>query len=117
MSPWLAGVVGAIVGALLKALGDYWLQASRIKADKEARKQVFDRQDARVQQQELAKTNARAAIMKLLTEAEPKRSFETIQKRIGGFQGDELRMLILETGGVRFESPGGKEWWGLQHRN
>lgn len=46
-----------------------------------------------------------------------KRSFDEIKKRLGGFDEDELRKILVRSGAVRFEAPEGKELWGLISRN
>lgn len=46
-----------------------------------------------------------------------KRSFEEIQKRLGGFEDDELRKILVRAGAARFTSTDGKELWGLISRN
>lgn len=46
-----------------------------------------------------------------------KGSFEEIKKRLGGFEDDELRKILVRAGAVRFEGDGGKEFWGLIVRN
>jgi len=58
-------------------------------------------------------------VAKSLLESEKwkKRSFEEIKKRLGGFDDDELRKILVRSGAVRFEASGGKELWGLISRN
>lgn len=46
-----------------------------------------------------------------------KRSFTEIQKRLGGFEDDELRRILVRAGAVRFVTEDGKELWGLLSRN
>ena len=46
-----------------------------------------------------------------------KRSFEEIKKRLGGFEDDELRKILVRAGAVKFEATDGKEFWGLIFRN
>lgn len=46
-----------------------------------------------------------------------KRSFNEIKKRLGGFDDDELRKILVRAGAVRFESSDGKELWGLISKN
>lgn len=41
------------------------------------------------------------------------RSFELLKKRIGGFEEDELRRLLVRAGAVRYFSSDGREWWRL----
>jgi hypothetical protein len=45
------------------------------------------------------------------------RSFEAISRRFGGFDGDELRRLLVRSGALRFEKQDGTEMWGLRTRN
>jgi hypothetical protein len=75
------------------------------------------------QQRELLQTQhrtelmAEAAIHAMFFENErwPRRSFDAIRERLGGFEDDELRKLLIRSGAVRRES-NGKEWWGLRER-
>ena len=47
-----------------------------------------------------------------------KRSFSEIKKRLGGFDDDELRKILVRAGAVRFEGKHGtEELWGLISRN
>lgn len=46
-----------------------------------------------------------------------KRSFEEIKKRIGGFDDDELRKILVRAGAVRFKGNDNSELWGLLKRN
>jgi hypothetical protein len=45
------------------------------------------------------------------------RSFDTIKKRLGGFEDDELRKILVRAGAVRFEGSNGEELWGLIYKN
>lgn len=47
-----------------------------------------------------------------------KRSFSEIKKRLGGFDDDELRKILVRSGAVRFEKNNNEEeLWGLISRN
>ncbi len=50
-----------------------------------------------------------------------KRSFAEIQKRLGGFEDNDLRRILVRAGAVRFlvkdENDKEKEMWGLLSRN
>lgn len=46
-----------------------------------------------------------------------KRSLQEIKKRLGGFDDQELRKILVRAGAVRFEASDGKELWGLISRN
>jgi hypothetical protein len=58
-----------------------------------------------------------AAKQLLESERWAKRSFDEIKKRLGGFEDNELRKILVRAGAVRFESSDGKELWGLASRN
>ncbi len=58
-----------------------------------------------------------AAKQLLESEQWQRRSFERIQKRLGGFEENELRKILVRAGAVRFEGDDGKEYWGLISRN
>ena len=45
------------------------------------------------------------------------RSFELLRKRLGGFDGDELRKILVRAGAVRYIRHDGSEWWRLLSRN
>ena len=44
------------------------------------------------------------------------RSFEHLSKRLGGFEGNELRKILVRAGAVRYIRPDGSEWWRLLSR-
>jgi hypothetical protein len=45
------------------------------------------------------------------------RSFNAIKNRLGGFEDNELRKILVRSGAVRFESSSGEELWGLINNN
>jgi len=46
------------------------------------------------------------------------RSFETLRERLGGFEDDELRKILVRAGAVRFyrDDQEPEEWWRLMSR-
>lgn len=44
------------------------------------------------------------------------RSFETLQKNLGGFTDDELRRILVRAGAIRVYRDDGSEWWRLLSR-
>jgi len=44
------------------------------------------------------------------------RSFETLQRALGGFTDDELRKILVRAGAVRVYREDGSEWWRLLSR-
>jgi len=45
------------------------------------------------------------------------RSFSAIQARLGGFEDNELRKILVRAGAVRFKGKNDDELWGLLKRN
>jgi hypothetical protein len=45
------------------------------------------------------------------------RSFAVIRHHLGGFPPDDLRKILVRSGGIRFKSKNGTELWGLLTRN
>lgn len=44
------------------------------------------------------------------------RSFEVLQKHLGGFADDELRKILVRAGAIRTYREDGSEWWRLLSR-
>lgn len=44
------------------------------------------------------------------------RSFKLLQQRIGGFEDNDLRKLLVRAGAVRYIRQDGSEWWRLIER-
>jgi len=44
------------------------------------------------------------------------RSFELLKKRLGGFEDDELKKILVRAGAVRYIRKDGTEWWRLLSR-
>lgn len=44
------------------------------------------------------------------------RSFKLLQKRLGGFEEDELRKILVRAGAIRIFRKDGSEWWRLVSR-
>lgn len=79
---------------------------------------TFSMQERKLRSELRTEFMAEAAIQSLLeTQQWKKRSFAEIKKRIGGFDDNELRKLLVRSGAVRFEASDGNELWGLISRN
>jgi hypothetical protein len=44
------------------------------------------------------------------------RSFDTLQRNLGGFEADELRKILVRAGAIRVYREDGSEWWRLLSR-
>ena len=79
---------------------------------------TFRIQEHRLRQELKAEYMAERVVKELLSDKRwQKRTFGEIKKRIGGFGDDELRKILVRSGGVRFEKQDGGELWGLLARN
>ncbi len=99
----LVSAVVAVVVAIITSVAALYLQTERLK-------------------QEL-KTEfmAEQAIADLLNHPDWKlRSWKILSSRIGGFDEEELRQMLVRAGALRFwshENGQDLEWWGLRTRN
>lgn len=80
---------------------------------------TFRVQERRLKQELKTEFMAEKVAKKLLSEEKwKKRSFSEIKKRLGGFEDNELRKVLVRSGAVRFEGNNGtEELWGLISRN
>ena len=79
---------------------------------------TFIIQERRLRSEMRTEFMAEQAVRDLLeVEKWPKRSFEAIKSRVGGFEDDELRKILVRAGAVRFKGKENKELWGLVSRN
>ena len=96
----LTTIITSAITAIITGLVTFALQERRLKS--ELRTEFMAEQAAR----ELLKNKNWK-----------KRSFEEIKKRLGGFEDDELRKILVRSGAVKFIATDGKELWGLLSRN
>jgi hypothetical protein len=65
---------------------------------------TFRIQERRLKQELKTEFMAEKVVSELLSaEKWTKRSFEAIKRRLGGFEDDELRKILVRSGAVRFE--------------
>jgi hypothetical protein len=102
METALFTLMGTIVGGLLS----YLLQRQRFQ------------QELKIKQEE-NKTEfvAERTVKHFLNhKSYTDRSFETLQKHLGGFEDDELRKILVRAGAIRTYRADGSEWWRLLSR-
>jgi hypothetical protein len=102
METALFTLMGTIVGGLLS----YLLQRQRFQ------------QELKIKQEE-NKTEfvAERTVKHFLNhKSYTDRSFETLQKHLGGFEDDELRKILVRAGAIRTYRTDGSEWWRLLSR-
>ena len=93
-------VLGLIIVAAITSYATFKIQEDRIK--KELKTEFM----------------AEKVVVSLLTHEKWKqRSFDAIKKRLGGFQDDELRKILVRAGAVCFQGQEDEELWGLIEKN
>ena len=113
MSGVFSAIVSGLVAIVVAYLAGHWdtrRQTTQLKND-------IELQQRRLEEELRTEKMAEAAIRELLIRAEAKRSFTRIKARVGGFEDDELRRLLVRSGALRYEGQGGLELWGLRERN
>ena len=120
-----AAVIAGLVAVIVAYLGSRWeigRQAKQFQHELARDKQEFMRslelQESRLRTELRTEFMAEAAIHEMLRVAEPLRSFDRIKARVGGFDDEELRRLLVRSGALRYKNPHtGAELWGLRDRN
>ncbi|MDF1781230.1 MAG: hypothetical protein P1U67_08050 [Alcanivoracaceae bacterium] len=106
ISPALAAFLGTVLGAILGGAISFLLNAQQhryqLSALREQNKVDF-----------MAEETAKHFLShKSYTD----RSFDTLQKHLGGFSSDELRKILVRAGAIRTYRDDGSEWWRLLSR-
>jgi len=102
MDSAVASLLGAVVGGGITFLLNRQSHAMQLKALREQFKTDF-----------MAEDTARHF---LDHKAYTDRSFDVLQKHLGGFEEDELRKILVRAGAVRVYRDDGSEWWRLLSR-
>jgi len=106
MSPELVSALIGLVGVLVGGLMSWWLQKDRASTDLKIALEA-------VKTEHMAE---RAVRHFLSHKGYTDRSFELLNNRLGGFEENELRRLLVRAGAVRYIRPDGSEWWRLIER-
>jgi hypothetical protein len=102
MDPTIASLLGALLGGGITYLLNRQLHQHQIAALQLQYKTDF-----------MAEETAKHF---LSHRAYTDRSFETLQKHLGGFEDDELRKILVRAGAIRIYRDDGSEWWRLLNR-
>ena len=103
----LAAALFSLIGALIGTLSAFALQRSRIAADISIALES-------VKTEHMAE---KTALHYLNHKGYTDRSFEMLSQRLGGFEGNELRKILVRAGAVRYIRADGSEWWRLLSRH
>lgn len=102
----MESAIYALLGTLVGGFISFLLQRQKFKQDLKLRQQ----QD---KTEYMAETTAHHFLShKSFTD----RSFESLQKHLGGFSDDELRKILVRAGAIRTFRKDGSEWWRLLSR-
>jgi hypothetical protein len=99
----LFGLAGVIIGGIIS----WWLQKDR--ADSALRIALES-----VKTEHMAEKTAQYF---LNHKGYTDRSFELLSKRLGGFEDNELRRILVRAGAVRYIREDSSEWWRLLSRS
>jgi len=100
LHPVLTSIVVSAVTAFITAVFTFVIQERKLRRD---------------YMLEFMAENAAKELLE--SEQWQKRSFSAIKSRLGGFEDDELRKVLVRAGAVRFRGENNKELWGLRERN
>ncbi len=98
----LASLFGAVVGGGITYLLNRQQHAQQLRLSREQHKTEY-----------MAEETARHF---LSHRGYTDRSFEVLQKHLGGFGDDELRKILVRAGAIRTYRDDGSEWWRLLSR-
>jgi len=98
----LFGLLGVLVGGLIS----WWLQKDRASTDLRIALEA-------IKTEHMAEKTAQYF---LSHKGYTDRSFELLSARLGGFEPDELRRILVRAGAVRYVRRNGTEYWRLLSR-
>lgn len=106
MSPEITAGLFGLLGVLIGGLLSWWLQKDRASTDLKIALEA-------IKTEHMAETTA---LYYLKHKGYTDRSFELLKKRLGGFEEDELRKILVRAGAVRYIREDGSEFWRLLSR-
>lgn len=113
---WTSVITSAIV-AIISGLITYIIQERKLQAEKSKIQEQFDLEREKLEEQYKTERRADTALSKFLNHVKfTRRSFSYIREKMGGFEEDELRKMLVRNGAIRSysEKKGKKiEWWEL----
>lgn len=98
----LFGLLGVLIGGLMS----WWLQKDRASTDLRIALEA-------IKTEHMAETTA---LYYLKYKGYTDRSFKMLKTRLGGFEDEELRKILVRAGAVRYIREDGSEWWRLISR-
>ena len=102
----VSALIGMAAAVLTSAIG-YFVQRAALS-------RRFDMDEAEIRTRFMAEQVAKALLSQ---ETYKKRSLAAIRRRLGGFEDNALRRILVRAGAVRFVAKDGTEYWGLIEKN
>ena len=106
MSAEVTSGLFALAGVVVGGIFSWWLQKGRTAADLAIALEA-------VKTDHMAE---KTALHYLNHKGYTDRSFEHLSKRLGGFEDNELRKILVRASAVRYTRENGSEWWRLLSR-
>ncbi|WP_426701489.1 hypothetical protein ACPPVV_00285 [Rhodanobacter sp. Col0626] len=106
MAPEITAGLFGILGVLIGGLVTWWLQKDRASTD-------FRIALEAIKTEHMAEITAKHF---LSNQKYTDRSFELLSKRLGGFEENELRKILVRAGAIRYSRKDGTEFWRLLSR-
>lgn len=120
--PVIAALVTGVVSLITSGVVTLWVARRRTIVDKEVAnlKGKLDENvtelKARLENRTLFQAERVAHELLMIPEWNL-RSFKALKNRLGGFQDNEIRQVLIRAGALQFKSKSGEEMWGLLERN
>ncbi|WP_436516391.1 hypothetical protein [Ekhidna sp. To15] len=113
----ITSIITSGIIALLSGLITYIIQERKLQAEKSKIREQFDLEREKLEEQYKTERSADAALSKFLRHVKfRRRSFSFIKSKMGGFEDEELRRMLIRNGAIRsYEKKANKniEWWEL----
>lgn len=107
MNPEIVTALIGMAAAALTSIAAYFIQRSALHRQ-------FDMDEAEIRTRFMAEQVAKSLLSQ---KTYKKRSLGAIRRRLGGFEDNALRRILVRAGAVRFIAKDGTEYWGLIEKN
>lgn len=114
MGTVLTSIITSGTVAIFTGVVTYLIQERKLKIERQNLSNQFQIERERLAEQYKTERRADAALSKFLNHVKfTRRSFDFIRERIGSFEDDELRKMLVRNGAIRKIGKDKKEWWEL----
>lgn len=114
METIITAVITSSIIALISGLITYIIQERKLQTEKLKLSAQFALEREKLEEQYKIERRSDAALSKFLNHVKFKRrSFKYLREKMGGFDDDELRRMLIRNGAVRSIGDDKVEWWEL----